>query len=39
MKWNKLNWEIPLSLARALRFYIEKQTAYSNTPNGCDIQS
>lgn len=47
MKWNKLNWEIPLALfvflsfstPLSLRPYIEKQTAYSNIPIGCDIQT
>jgi len=45
MKWNKLNWEIPLSLSLSLSIslllwlYIEKQTAYSNIPIGCDIQT
>lgn len=31
MKWNKLSWELYVP--------VEKQTAYSNTPIGCDVQT
>lgn len=33
MEWNKLSRELPL------RLRVEKQTAYSNIPIGCDIQT